>query len=111
MLAVFDFSGNQGREKPVRARILRDPAQGKEDLAVTFASLRLCGSTSYQYGGKFPQRRKDRKAGCYSEAFDAALETTFQISGSVLHACPRCCGRKPKRTTRPFPTFTSASAI
>src|SRR6266700_5444834 len=35
----------------------------------------------------------------------------FQIKGKVPQVCPRCCGQKPKRTTRPLPSLASAIAI
>src|SRR5215208_1300587 len=47
----------------------------------------------------------------HSVELATALESAFQINGSVPQVWPRCCGRKPKSTTRPFPTLTSASAI
>src|SRR5215212_10741375 len=46
-----------------------------------------------------------------SDELPAALDSAFQISGSVPHVWPRCCGRNPNRTISPFPTLTSASAI
>jgi hypothetical protein len=60
-------------------------------------------------------RRSGRRDACaprdYSVELATALERAFQINGSVPQVWPRCCGRKPKSTTRPFPTLTSASAI
>src|SRR6202008_3522783 len=47
----------------------------------------------------------------YSDDAAVALESAFQMNGSVAHDWPRCCGLKPNRTMRPFPTLTSASAI
>src|SRR4029453_2474236 len=35
----------------------------------------------------------------------------FQISGKVPQLCPRCCGRKANKITRPLPSGTSARAI
>src|SRR5215210_1539257 len=49
--------------------------------------------------------------GNHSVELATALESAFQINGSVPQVWPRCCGRKPKSTSRPFPTLTSASAI
>src|SRR5688572_19691287 len=80
--------------------------QGKEESK---GSLRLGGNRSGARSRSLPERRKENSS--YSDVFVEALERTFQINGSVPHACPRCCGRKPKRTIRPFPTPTSASAI
>src|SRR6185503_9834375 len=43
-----------------------------------------------------------------SDVLLAAVDSAFQTNGSVAHACPRCWGRKPKSTIRPFPILTSA---
>src|SRR5436853_1316879 len=34
----------------------------------------------------------------------------LKMKGNVPHVCPRCCGRKPKRMTRPLPRAVSTSA-
>src|SRR5262245_50132840 len=47
----------------------------------------------------------------YSDELVIALERAFQMRGRVAHDWPRCCGLKPNRIMRPFPTPTSARAI
>src|SRR5438270_12644194 len=81
----------RARERKVRFEIKLDSVRVTPECA-----RRQVAAPNFQYG--------------LTAYFEKEL-IAFQMNGKVPHVWPRCCGRNPKRSIRPLPTETSASAI